>query len=325
MLGGRLATLAVASLLLGGVGAPPVHAGTATGPRETITLEFTSVLPNAPTGYRFRAHYRHPSNPAADPPAVRGMTFDGPRGGRTDTSVAPQCTAGDQELRMRGEAACPAGSRFSSGTVTVSLLGLGRGTGTMMGFNAPNQELDIVRFGGFVGGVVRNYYTGSGYTNKVSTCFAGGQPPSGCARDEVRLISSAQSAPPVIAGSGARRRGLVTNPPTCPRSGVWPSRFTVWFADGSVDRLAMGHRCTRPGLRVRRRGCTVTARVTGRDLREVSRVDFYRNGRLVGRDRKAPFRDRLHVRRTKRTRVTAIVRAYGVRIARVYRRVGRCR
>jgi hypothetical protein len=298
-------------------------AASATGPRETMSLSFTSVLPNAPTGYRFKATFRHPTDPSADPPALRGMNFAGPPGGRVDTSVAPQCTASDATLRLQGDAACPPGSRIGGGTITMA-TSFGRMNGTLTAFNGSGQEIDLVQFNGFVGGVARFFYGTNGYTSDTPTCFAGGQPPSGCPFDQAKIITTAQIVPAVAAGSGPNRRGIITNPPACPKSGVWPSRYSLRFADGARDELILRHLCTRPGLKVRRRRCVTAARVTGRDLREVSSVIFYVDGRRVARDRTAPYRLRRRLSAGRRHRVGALVRAHGVTVSKLRRYVRRC-
>ena len=309
---------------LGVLPAGVAHGARAVGPRSIVDLEFTSVLPNAPVGYRYRESFRHPTKPGAEPPAVRAMAFTGPPGGRVDTGVRPASTASDDELKMRGESACPPGSRIGAGKTTTSVFGFADEYDIVV-YNGPGQEVDVVKFHGRVVAVVRERYQGANWTNELPTCVLGGQPPEDCPSDQVRVLSTDQGAPPIVSGTGPTRRSLLTNPPTCPATGFWPAHFAIRFGDGATDRLGLRMPCTRPRLRLRRRGCTVAARVTGRDLRDVSSVIFYVDGRRVARDRRAPYRLRRRLSPGRLTRVTAIVRAYGVTVSKLRRSTGRCR
>ena len=319
-----MASAAVAAVMGWVSAAAPARAAAVSGPRETVDFSFSSVLPNAPTGYRYVEWFYNPGHAPGPAPVVRELTYVPPAGSRFDTRAAPECLATDDELKSKGEAACPPGSRTGTGRTTVALVGFGRLDGVMRLLNAPNQQIDAALFGGRVGGVVRNRYAGGMFRARLQTCFAGGQAPEDCPADQVAVVFTDQSVPALVSGRGAARRSLATNPPTCPRTGAWISRFSYRFADGTTDRIVIRHPCTRPALKVRRRGCALRARVTGRDLREVSAVTFYVNGRRVARDRRAPFRLRRHLRAGRRHRVGAVLRAHGAPVVKMRRRVGPC-
>lgn len=299
------------------------------GPRETADLTFTSVLPNSPSGFHYVETFRNSADPQGDPPALRGMAIEGPAGGRVDTSAAPRCTATDAQLKQQGEAACPGDSRIGAGTTTLAMDLFGRQSFAVGIFNAPSQELDVVKSGPQVVAVVRDVYEGNGFSNVVPTCIAGGQPPDGCPSDQARIVSSDFAVPPIVSGSGPDRRSLLTTPPACPESGAWASRMGFRYADGVTETVVSHQPCTRPGLRFEsaRRGerCRRSRAVglTGRDLREVEQVEFSVDGRPVARDATAPFGATVRQRSHRRT-VVAVVRAHGAVVATVQRTVRAC-
>src|SRR5947199_3706194 len=86
------------------------------GPRETVNQTFTATRPGSPTGMGFSGVYHAPGNARGNPPYMRRMVFQPPRGMRYDTTVPARCTAPDPVLQVMGPAACPAGSRIGGGT-----------------------------------------------------------------------------------------------------------------------------------------------------------------------------------------------------------------
>jgi hypothetical protein len=90
-----------------------------------------------------------------------------------------------------------------------------------------------------------------------------------------------------------------------------PGQAAVPGVKAAPRKLRLGIRCTRSGLRA---SATVP-------LARVRRVDFYVNGRRAGRDRSAPFRRSLSMRRRGKVRVTARAALAGERSVRRTRNV----
>ena len=215
------------------------------GPHATVDITATTKRPGASTGLNWEATFRNPADPAADPPALRRIVIVAPRGTRTDTSVAPQCTASDQELRRKGDAACPPGSEIGWGKATARLFGAATNTFDTTVFNAELGQIELIKTMGRTGGVRRAKIEGRTIDAPVPTCVNGGQPPEGCASDQVVVLSNELHQRAVSVGTGRRRRNLITTPPGCPRSRTWRTRVHLHFADGSVDHIVTKQPCVR--------------------------------------------------------------------------------
>jgi hypothetical protein len=215
------------------------------GPHVTVDITATTKRPNTSTGLNWRATFRNPENPNADPPALRRIVIVGPRGIRSDTSVTAQCDASDQELRQRGEAACPSASGIGWGKATARILGGAVNEFDTTVFNADHAQIELVKFMGRGGGVRRGTIHRRTIDAQVPTCLMGGQPPAGCAFDEVVVLSNELHQRAISVGTGRHRRNLLTTPRSCPRSGRWRTRVRFYFADGSIDRVVTKQPCTR--------------------------------------------------------------------------------
>ncbi len=215
------------------------------GPHASVDITATTTRPNSSTGLNWEAAFRNPSNPYMDPPALRRIVIVAPRGTRVDTSVVAHCTASDQELRENGEAACPPALKIGHGQATARLLGVLTNTFDTTVFNADLGQIELIKFMGRGGGVRRATIEGRRIDAPVPTCLSGGQPPDDCAFDHVVVLSNELHQRPVSTGRGKHRRNLITTPPWCPRSGTWRTRVRLYFADGSIDRIATRQPCER--------------------------------------------------------------------------------
>lgn len=221
----------------------PAAAGAtpASGPHETVDIASSTTRPNASASLRYSARYHAANDPSGDPPALRHLRIELPPGTRIDTSVPPRCTASDDEIRFRGETACPPSARIGSGEVTVKQFGLGVQTYPTVIYNAKDDMLELVKSGDRVLAVVHTYVHGTTLEGPVPTCATGGTPPMGCPFDQLTLLANhLQVAPITRAG-----RNYGTTPPTCPASGRWEAPVTLTYGDGSVDRVTPSSPCTR--------------------------------------------------------------------------------
>lgn len=235
-----------------------VPAGLAIGrgtskPHEDFGSRFTSRVPGHSTGVRVAIKYKNPSDPNGTPSAVRKVVLAGPPGTRIDTSVPARCTATDDQLKMQGESACPAGSRVGSGTIVAAVL-------VAPGPNKPRTTFDVNIFntdGGLlmtarpqgsstVGAVARGTIKGRTTTVTVPTCLMGGQPPNGCASDQTALVTVFQRTFRIVRGPPGHRRAYLTTPRTCPRSHHWTGVARLTYADGASERVTATTGCLRP-------------------------------------------------------------------------------
>lgn len=212
-------------------------------PRATVDISTTTKRPHSSGGFTYTATYHDAADPDADPPALRRIVIDGPRGTRSDTTVTTQCNATDQELKNQGESACPADSRIGSGWVDVRILGVGKSRFDTTIFNGRGEQIELVKFAGGGAGVARSEIHGGDVDGPVPTCLTGGQPPEDCPSDQVTILSQSLSTEPISVGKGPERRNYLTTPRRCPRTEFWRTGIDLHFADGTVDHVVSRQPC----------------------------------------------------------------------------------
>ena len=187
---------------------------------------------------------------------MRREVFTAPAGTQYDPTVVPTCTASDEEMVEKGEAACPAASKtlVGKGTVmsgfplagetTLEVDGYENGTGlTLLGtVPALANYRDVTR------GVRR------GRTFSVNIKRNPGGPPDGEA--PLRKVNNIG----LVRTLG--NRTYVRTPEVCPRSGHWTFTGRFTYSDGVTQTATHRMRCNRdtraPRIRVRgvpRRRC----------------------------------------------------------------------
>jgi hypothetical protein len=230
----------VAVVLLAGFSGSAM-ASSVSGPHETLSNQFSTVQPNAPTGFRFSGSYHGASDPAANPPYMRRMVSFSPPGLRFDTSVPERCTATDLELEIFGAGACPAGSRLGGGTTTTSFLG--RVTGTVqVDFFSSDDEQIILAHSPVLATVARGRLSGDSVSWASPTCYPF-IPLAGCPVDSVLQLASTIIVAPYTRVINGAVRSYMTTPPSCPTTGYWENPFRLWWADGSVDTVVVHEPC----------------------------------------------------------------------------------
>lgn len=242
---GRRDLIALGAAVAGLLGAPAgACAGTVSGPHETVKLAATTTRPDASSGFVYAARYHAANHPHGDPPPLRRLVFDLPRGSRIDTTIVPRCTATDAELKLAGEGACPVSARIGAGAATIKAMGLGTSTYKTVIYNAPNDMMELVKSGDSVIAVAHTHIHGTRLDGPVPTCISGGNPPDGCPFDQITLLANNLRVRAISVGHGRGRRRYGTTPRTCPRrTRRWRARIAVHYADGAVDRLVTRGRC----------------------------------------------------------------------------------
>ena len=218
------------------------------GPHETVDITLTTRAPGASAGLTYTATYHAANDPQATPPPLRRILIVGPPGSGGDTTATAQCNASDAQLKAMGNAACPPASRVGSGVIhLLSSASPQPQTYDSTVFNADQQQVELVNFGPFGLGVARSTIHGNVIDGTVPTCITGGDPPSGCPSDQIRILSQTLTTVPVSSGSGAAQRDLLFTPPYCPAAGLWQTHVSFDYADGSVDTVVTEQPCVPAG------------------------------------------------------------------------------
>jgi len=243
------------------------------GKRQTVEMTFTTTASGAASGFLYRASFRNPENPSADPPPLRRLVIEAPAGAKLDTAVPGVCPASDQELKDKGDGACPPSSRIGSGTADIKPMLLPAISYTSAFFNDVNEQVEL-----FTADppsppvVVHGFIRGNILDSPIPTCLNGGFAPQDCPSDQVSLLGNTVDIPSYTKGDGAGRRSYFTTPRTCPASHRWRSPITFYYGDGAVETLVTEQPCVRPRLTVTVRRTAARAARGARILRVGVRV-----------------------------------------------------
>ena len=185
-----------------------------------------------------------PANAEGKPYSVDKVVIQSARGTRFDHSALPRCDASDLELVIRGEAACPRGSKVQSGRLVLDtgspLLVPRLMRFRTMTFNADGGLVSIGEAENFLfRGVVRSRISGATTTVDYADAPGFGGP------DSQSAMKTMSTAGPSL-GFGGRR--FLRTPSTCPRSRRWTTRYTFIYHDGVSQTETTRARC-RPNRR----------------------------------------------------------------------------
>jgi hypothetical protein len=202
-------------------------------------LQLTSHTPGTPTGVTL--HLVWPSNgPDGKPKAEVKGVFNLPDGTQIDESAVPTCTAGDQQLEVEGDAACPPGSHVGPGQVSL-LTGVGAPVDPLVldnqWYHGPSQIFALFTPHGLPRPIVtvnRVEIVGSSFV--AQPALPPGYPPG-----SKTVPKQSDQEVHEIVNNG---HSFVTTPPTCPASGKWVSHSEVTYDDGSVDTATSETPCT---------------------------------------------------------------------------------
>jgi hypothetical protein len=229
---GRAPVVLFSALVLLAVEAASAFVIPAAGPHEVVDLWSSTTRPNTSASLGYAAHYHAAYDSHADPPALRHLVIQLPRGTKIDTSVPRRCAASDDTIRFAGESACPRSARIGHGEATVKILGAGTMTFPTVIYNARNDMLELVKSGDRVLAVVHTYVRGNRLDGPVPTCLDGGNPPKGCPFDQFVLLANHLE----ISLLTRQGRNYGTSPPRCPRSRRWRTPVTLHSATARSTR-----------------------------------------------------------------------------------------
>ena len=198
---------------------------------STFTMAYGDGAPGVSTGFDTHMTWTDPGEKASKPKEVSHIVFRFAAGARFDTNALPRCRASLAQVRDRGAAACPRGSRIATGSTLVN-------TGTspifptkVTFFNTATGLIVFVQSGTLTITVFRDTVQGSTITAHLKI-------PAGFALTDLHVVFPAHTA-----RRAGRRRAYFTTPRTCPAGGTWPSSATFTYADGSSETLAATTPC----------------------------------------------------------------------------------
>jgi len=192
---------------------------------STFELRYLSQTPAVSSGIDLHMTWSDPAAPSGRPQALKTLLLRFHSKTRIDTTAMVRCRASDAEVGRRGRAACPTGSRIGSGhsILTTGTAPSFRARVTL--FNAARQIIVLVETGGRTLAVYRDDVR----NGTVTVNFA--LPPSLSLLD-LKLKVSGNSR-----RRGGRARPYFRTPPTCPEGGLWSTRVTFTYLDGSTQDL----------------------------------------------------------------------------------------
>jgi hypothetical protein len=200
----------------------------------TTVFAFGERRPLTATDLTLQISYRDPDDPDAKPPAVRSLVIDAPPGTRFDAEAVPVCRATDEELRVLGRAACPAGSVVATGTLTA-VTGLGPPIDPFVTdavvFNGGSELIETFSAAGTDGPLLaidRVGVSGSRLTGNPPA-VPGGPPDGNTAVRDIDLRFA--------------RNGFVVTPDECPADGLWRTNAFYGFADGTSQTASSTTPC----------------------------------------------------------------------------------
>jgi hypothetical protein len=299
------------------------------GPRADYKQTFSTPVPGASAGTDTQILYKHPDDPTAKPIPVRREVFSFPEGTTFDHSVAPACTASEEQLELQGEAACPPESRVGGGIGDTTMTGFPGAGETAIEVDGYEDGSGLLLLGGTK--PAPRFATRARQQGRVVTVDVPrtpGGPPDG----ESALRKVHNVFPPRSVGT----RAYVRTPSVCPSSGVWTFTARFTFADGAVEddvhRMPCRRDLTPPRIRVTRvppRGCVARdfrVQVLVGDASPLARVRVRLDRRLLRETTAARFSETVPLRglRAGRHRLSVVASDAAGNRARRTMRFSRC-
>jgi hypothetical protein len=213
--------------------AVPAIAATASDQFSTsFQLSYLSTKPGASSGLRTVIAWADPGEQYAKPKAVKRFRFTFPRGSRFDTRALPACHASDLAMRRLGRRACPAASTLGSGS-THALAGPGIPVTTNVTlFNARQRIIVLVE----VAGRILTEFRDDVHRRRL---VVNTEIPAGISLTELDITIPAHER-----RHRGKRRAYFRTPRRCPSTGVWTTRATFEYVDGSKQSLTSTTPCS---------------------------------------------------------------------------------
>lgn len=212
----------------------------AAAPRAELRVDLTSATPRTSSAFGLHVRFHPADGGDGKPSPVRGVTVTGPAGFAIDSAAAPTCRASDDELRLLGPSACPAGSQVGAGSYTA-MTGFGAPvdpfTGDNRVFNARGSLIEVITVPGTPVSPGFDRLTVDGPTLTAHPPVTPGGPPDG-----ETATRSVDFDIPARTAAGHR---LISTPRSCPASGRWRFTGAFAFADGARETVVALVPCLR--------------------------------------------------------------------------------
>jgi hypothetical protein len=195
-----------------------------------LRLQLTSHRPATPTGAVL--HIVYPDDgPGGRPKPVSKGVYEFPAGTRIDEGAVPTCTASDTDFDLFGPSACPSSTNLGGGGITVD-TGLGAPIDPMSlddsYFHGPGEVVTVFTPHGAPGPVLQvNRLKIQGSTIIDLPSLPPGYPPG--------TKTVPKQVDQQIAQVSSGGRAFMTTPSSCPATGSWISRLTLFYEDGTMD------------------------------------------------------------------------------------------
>jgi hypothetical protein len=211
-------------------------AGAAAAPPVDFSFGFSSTQPGAPADAALYILYKDPENPDdpdGQPPALTRVEVAAPSGTVFDGTAVPACLASNDELMLRGAAACPEPTGVGNGFASVvNAFGppLEPFTADVTLFNYGDGIIELLRFEGAINVVDRARF------ESPSTMVLNPPVVPGITEREFRFAYRGMPR-----GAG---KAFITTPPDCPPSRMWTSRLTYTVTTGATYSAESATPCT---------------------------------------------------------------------------------
>jgi hypothetical protein len=233
------------STAIGVVAAAVVAAGAAAPGAEAAGLQFRFAFGDGSPGQATTGHVEvvFPTDEQGRPRQLAGLDFEFPAGTHIDRSVAPVCTASDEQIDRMGVDACPAETQVGWGAAKAH-TGFGPPVDPFPAdahtFNTPIGTVNVFTPQGLLTPAIwrtRQRYDGLWVRDIFPPPPAGFPPPDGKSLPlEAQFTLDKQS----------HGRSWLTTPHTCPAGRAWLAHVVVTYAGGSGDTASATTPCARP-------------------------------------------------------------------------------
>jgi hypothetical protein len=181
-----------------------------------------------------------PTDDQGRPKQLKGLDFEFPDGTTIDRSVAPVCTASDDQVNSLGDDACPAETQVGWGSAEAH-TGFGPPLDPFPSdahtFATPTGTLNVFTPQGLRSPTVwrtRQVYDGLWVRDIFPAPAPGFPPPDGKSLPLEAHFTLDRRAP---------GKSWLTTPTTCPTEGAWTAHVVLTFVDGSVNTASTTTPC----------------------------------------------------------------------------------
>lgn len=253
----KLVIVALAGVLTLAVTAIAVAATATSGTTEqTYTQTYSAKKPNKSTGTTFGTSSTDPQNERnKQPKRVTNFDIKFPAGSKINNKAIPACKATNSDFANAEDPddACPKNSKIGTGSVAARtpFNGVPDFTGTVSAYNAPRGLILFVNVQSANQTLVlRPKFSGLTLKTVVpQTCIPPNRPDQDCKdssgqQQEAILTNFELKTAAKGSGRGAKRKNLITTPPSCPKRS-WKFEANIKYSDGTSAKIPTTTPCSK--------------------------------------------------------------------------------